>query len=135
LVYIEGIRITHMATATKSSSSTEAGNEFTSRNLELFACLWLDQNVDSTQDNLDTQQELRRIINHLRTFDNSDKCEQYIRQITKERVILIVSGTLGREIVPRLHELSQCSVFYIFCRDKKRNEQWANKYHKVRQTA
>jgi hypothetical protein len=100
-------------------------------NLESFACLWLDQNVDSTQDNRDTQKELRQVINHLRTFDNSDECEQYIRQITKEKVVLIVSGSLGRQIVPRLHDLPQFSAFYVFCQDKKANEQWTNKFHKV----
>ena len=117
--------------STKISSSTKAANESTAANLESFACLWLDQNIDSTQDNRDTQQQLRQVINHLRTFDNSDQCEQYIRQITKEKVVLIVSGGLGRQVVPRLHDLPQCSAFYVFCQDKKANEQWANKYHKV----
>jgi hypothetical protein len=101
-------------------------------NLESFACLWLDQNIDSTQGNRDTQKELRHVINHLRTFDNSDECEKYIRQINQEKVILIVSGSLGQEIVPRLQDLPQLSAFYVFCQDKKRNEEWANKYPKVK---
>ncbi len=53
-------------------------------NLESFTCLWLDHTVNSAEDNIETQKELRQIINDLRTFDNSDKCEQYIRQITEE---------------------------------------------------
>ncbi len=101
-------------------------------NLESFACLWLDQNIDSTQGNRDTQKELRHVINHLRTFDNSDECEKYIRQINQEKVILIVSGSLGQEIVPRLHDLPQLSACYVFCKDKKRNEEWASKYLKVK---
>ncbi len=100
-------------------------------NLESFACLWLDQNVNSTQDNRDTLQELRQVINHLRTFNDSDECEQYIRQITKEKVVLIVSGALGRQVVPRLHDLPQFSACYVYCQDKKANEQWANKFPKV----
>ena len=112
-----------MATSSKSQS--------TDFNTESFASLWLDQNVNKTEDNLQTQQELRQLINHLRTFDNADQCEQYIRKITKEKVILIVSGSLGRELVPRLHDLPQFSTCYVFCQDQKRNEEWANKYHKV----
>ncbi|CAF4747223.1 unnamed protein product [Rotaria sp. Silwood1] len=100
-------------------------------NLESFACLWLDRNVNSTEDNIKTQKELRRMINHLRIFDNIDKCEEYIRQITQEKVILIVSGSLGRDFVPRLHDLPQLTACYVFCQDQKTNEQWANKYHKV----
>jgi len=117
---------------TKSSSSTNPANQPMNSNLESFACLWLDQNVNSTQDNRDTQKELRQVINHLRTFDNSEECEQYIGQITQEKVVLIVSGGLGRQLVPRLHDLPQFSACYVFCQDKKANEQWANKYHKVR---
>jgi hypothetical protein len=118
--------------STEISSSTKSVKPSTTSNLESFACLWLDQNVNSTQDNRDTQRELRQVINHLRTFDNSNECEQYIRQITQEKVVLIVSGSLGRQVVPRLHDLPQFSACYVFCQDQKANEQWANKYHKVR---
>jgi hypothetical protein len=101
-------------------------------NLETFACLWLDQNVNSTEDNRETQQEIQQVINHLRTFDNLDECEQHIRQISEEKVVLIVSGSLGKQIVPRLHNLPQVSACYVFCQDKKANEPWASKYSKVR---
>ena len=58
-------------------------------NLWSFACLWLDQNINSTEDNLETQKEPHQAINRLRTFDDSDQCEERIRQITQEKVILI----------------------------------------------
>jgi hypothetical protein len=101
-------------------------------NLESFICLWLDKTVNTSEDNIETQKDLRQIINDLRTFDNSDQCEQYIRQITEEKVVLIVSGAFGRQIVPRLHNLPQFSACYVFCQDKKANEEWASKYHKVK---
>ncbi|CAF3973040.1 unnamed protein product, partial [Rotaria sp. Silwood1] len=95
--------------STKISSSSKSVEQSMNSNLESFTCLWLDQNVNLTQDNLQTQKELRQVINHLRTFDNIDECEQYIRNITKEKVVLIVSGSLGRQIVSRLHDLPQTS--------------------------
>jgi hypothetical protein len=100
-------------------------------NLELFTCLWLDEDGNSTEDNLRTQQELRQIINHLKTFDNSDRCEQYIQEITHEKIILIISDLIGQQIIPRLHSLPQLSACYVFCRDRPMNEQWINRYHKV----
>ena len=106
-------------------------NQSNNGNLESFTCLWLDQDVNSTDDNRQTQQQLRQVINHLRTFDDCDQCEQYIQQITKEKVVLIVSGSFGRQIVPRIHPLPQFSACYVFCRDKQANQEWANKYHKV----
>ena len=123
----------HKIKLDKISDSTKAASADQSIcvNLESFACLWLDRNINSTEDNLETQKELRQVINHLQTFDDSDQCEQYIRQITKEKVILIVSGSLGQEIVPRLHNLPHFSACYVFCQDKTGNEQWARKYQKV----
>jgi len=114
-----------------ATENKPAANQFDSSNLESVACLWLDQDVNSTEENRETLQELRQVINHLRTFNNSDQCEQYVQQITHEKVVLIVSGSLGRHIVPRLHSLTQFSACYVFCRDKEANEQWASKYHKV----
>ncbi|CAF3678604.1 unnamed protein product [Rotaria socialis] len=100
-------------------------------NLESFTCLWLDRSVNSTEDNIQTQKELREVINYLRTFDDLNQCEQYIRQITKEKVVLIVSGSLSREIVPRIHDLQQLSACYVFCLDLAPNEYWDKKYSKV----
>ncbi|CAF0817847.1 unnamed protein product [Rotaria sordida] len=117
--------------STEISNSAKSDDQPMNSNLESFACLWLDQNINSTQDNLQTHKELRQVINHLRIFDNIDECEQYIRQITNEKLVLIVSGSLGQQLIPQLHDLPQFSACYIFCQDQKANEQWANKYHKV----
>jgi hypothetical protein len=108
---------------TKISSSIKVDSTVKDSNLETFTCLWLDKDVNSTEDNRQTLQELRQVINHLRTVDNADECEQ---------VILIVSGSFGRQVVPRLHDLPQFSAAYVFCQDKEGNKQWASKYHKVK---
>jgi hypothetical protein len=116
----------------KASDNVAAISDSTISNLELFTCLWLDQNVNSTKDNRDTQRELRQVINHFRTFDNADACEQYIRKVTQEKIILIVAGSLGRQVVPRLHDQPQLAACYVFCQDKKSSEQWASKFYKVK---
>ena len=125
----------NMTTSRRASSSASfsarSNDRSSSSNLESFACFWLDENVNSTQDNRETHRALRRVINHLRTFNNTDACEQCIREITREKVILIVSGTLGSRIVPHVHGLPQLSACYVFCRDRQRNEQWARNYDKV----
>ncbi|CAF4325584.1 unnamed protein product [Rotaria sp. Silwood2] len=81
-------------------------------NSESFTRLWFDQNVNSTEDNFKTQKELSQVIHHLQIFYNNDECEQYIRQITKEKVVLIVSNSLGQHFVPQLHDLLQLSARY-----------------------
>ncbi|CAM4907001.1 unnamed protein product [Rotaria socialis] len=101
-------------------------------NLEAFACLWLDANIKNTKDNCETEQELRRIINHLRTFDQENDCEKLIRATKNEKIILIVSGQLGRSIVPRLHHLTQLVACYVYCLNGTDHEEWTKNYAKVR---
>ncbi len=98
-------------------------------NIEIFTCFWLD--LYKTKDNEGTQKELRKIINHLETFENSDECEQAIQQTTQEKIILISSSSLARQIVSRVHDLPQFSACYIFSQDKAIDKQWTNNYTKV----
>ncbi|CAF1113254.1 unnamed protein product [Didymodactylos carnosus] len=100
-------------------------------NLELFTLIWLDAKVKTSKDNLNTQMQLKKVINFLKIFDNLLECEQYIRRVQNEKVVLIVSGRLGREIVPNIHDLPQLNSIYVYCLDKVSNQQWSNKYQKI----
>ncbi|CAF1104769.1 unnamed protein product [Adineta steineri] len=102
-------------------------------NLVTYPLIWLDSLVNMSQENIDGQQLIRSSIDHLITFDNVDKCEEYIRSISSdERIILITSGRLGRELIPHIHQLRQVSSIYIYCLDKPANEQWAKQYTKIK---
>ncbi len=80
-----------------------------------------------------TEQKLRSIINQLKKFQDVEQCQQYIEQTSqKDRLVLIVSGRLGWEIVPSIHNIRQVISIYVYCMDKERNEQWACKYEKVK---
>jgi len=106
----------------------------TGENLETFSLLWLDASVNDVQENIDAQQQLRTSINYLKTFEDGDKCEEYIRSVPKDdRIVLIISGRFGEIIVPRIHSLRQISSIYVYCKDKKRHEKWANQFKKVNQ--
>ena len=102
-----------------------------STNFESLHCIWLDQHVNETEDNRVTYKKLRTVINHFQLFDNCHECEQSIRKISKEKIVLIVSGTLGQMIIPRIHDLPQFLVSYIYCKDLKANQHWSSSYPKV----
>ena len=69
----------------------------------------------------------------MRTFDNIPQCQQIIETITEDenQFILIVSGQLGRQIVPNIHKLQQISSIFVYCGNKQLNEEWARQYSKV----
>jgi len=101
-------------------------------NLETFSLVWLDAQVNTTEDNRQTQQKLQQIINHLKIFDDPQQCHHYIISLSvQDRLILIVSGQLGRQLIPQIHHLRQVSSIYVFCMDKQANEQWARNFTKV----
>jgi hypothetical protein len=101
-------------------------------NLETFALLWLDAAVNTSEENREAQQRLRSTINHVTTFEDPNLCQQHIRSVyLQDRLVLIVSGRLGQEVVPRIHQVRQLSAIYVYCMDKQRNEKWAKNFTKV----
>ncbi|CAF2098004.1 unnamed protein product [Rotaria magnacalcarata] len=107
---------------------TNADNQ----HLEIFSLIWLDANPN-VQELQGTQHKLCSIINQLKTFRDVEQCQNYIKGRTlKDRIVMIVSGQLGREIVPSVHKLRQVISIYVYCMDKKSNERWASKFSKVK---
>ncbi|CAF5136485.1 unnamed protein product, partial [Rotaria sp. Silwood1] len=44
--------------------------------------------------------------------------------------ILIVSGRMGRIVVPEMQTLRQVSSIYVYCYDKAANEKWSRSFSK-----
>lgn len=106
------------------------------QNLETFSLLWLDAAVRTSKENKKAQEKLRAIINHLEVFETIDECKKYIRRCSEsDRIVLIVSGGLGREIVPQVTKYTQVDCIYVYCMDKKKNKEWASQHAKVRKTS
>jgi hypothetical protein len=117
-----------MATATGNKDNYITHDD----NLETFGLLWLDAAVNSSEENRQAQQQLRATINHVITFEDANRCQQYIRSIcAHDRLVLIVSGQLGQEVVPSIHQMRQLSSIYVYCMNKERNEKWAKNFTKV----
>jgi tetratricopeptide (TPR) repeat protein len=45
---------------------------------------------------------------------------------------MIISGSLGQHIVPRVHNMSQVDSIFIFCGNKKHHEQWVKDWAKIK---
>ncbi|CAF1243350.1 unnamed protein product, partial [Rotaria sordida] len=83
-----------MATVAFQREETHIQNN--DNNLESFSLLWLHDQVNTTEENQQAQKQLRQIINHLKTFDNEDHCQQYILSISsQDRIIFIVNDRLA----------------------------------------
>jgi hypothetical protein len=110
----------------------ELGTNTDDQQLEIFSLIWLDTNVN-VKDTRNTEQNLRSIINHLKKFQDVKQCQEYIEQSSPiDRLVLIVRGRMGQEIVPVIHQLRQVISIYVYCTDKQKNEEWSCKFSKVR---
>ena len=78
--------------------------------------VWLDTNVRDSEENQQMKDELKQLTKSLEAFTNINLCEDYIRRFaTTDKVILIVSGSIGSGIIPLLHDSTQLNVIYIYC--------------------
>ncbi|CAF2098780.1 unnamed protein product [Rotaria magnacalcarata] len=99
---------------------------------EISCLIWLDANVNA-KETRDTESKLGSIITHFKKFPDVAQCRKYIEeQSQKDQLVIIVSGHLGQELVPSVYQLQQVVSFYVYCMNKKFNEQWACKFTKVR---
>ncbi|CAF3311750.1 unnamed protein product, partial [Rotaria sp. Silwood2] len=100
--------------------------------VEILCLIWLDDSANA-KDNRDTEQKLRSIINILRKFQDVKHCQKFVEERSQnERVVMIVSGRLGREIVPSIYKLRQVISIYVYCMDKDGHKKWADKFAKVK---
>jgi len=109
-----------------------ASNGPPKENVETFTFVWLDRLVNTSQDNIDTQELLRKVVNPLKTFEDADQCMEYIRSRSQKQIVLIVSGRVGQEVVPHIHQFPQLMSIYVYCSDVERNEKWAKNFPKVK---
>ncbi|CAF3868752.1 unnamed protein product [Rotaria sordida] len=97
--------------------------------------IWLDKCIhNDDQDDQYSINQLRLIMNSIIIFTNKEECLKFIHKFktTKNKLFLIVSGSLGKDFVPIIYQLSQINSIYIFCGRKTNHEYWAKNYEKIK---
>lgn len=100
--------------------------------LEDLIIVWLDQNIDGTENEFSVREnDLRQIINCLVGFSDVKTCFEYIKSIIEEKIFLIVSGSLGKRIINEINQYSQVLSVYIYCSNTDYHENWIKNSEKV----
>jgi tetratricopeptide (TPR) repeat protein len=95
--------------------------------------IWLDNNIDDNNDDCrNTITQLRRAVHNINKFTDGDECVEFLQSMNNDKACMIISGSLGQHIVPRVHDMSQVDSIFIFCGNKKRHEQWAKEWPKIK---
>ena len=103
------------------------------RILQNFLLVWLDANFNEADaDFKKSLKYLRRVVASIETFTEAEECIGFLDRIKKEKAFMIISGSLGRQVVPEIKSKPQLESIYVFCRDKSTHEEWASKIPKVK---
>src|SRR5262249_54663565 len=95
--------------------------------------IWLDNNIDdNSADCHNTITQLRRAVDTIKTFTDGEECIQFLKNMDNDKACMIISGSLGQHIVPCVHNMFRLDSIFIFCDNKKRHEQWAKEWSKIK---
>ncbi|CAF4701344.1 unnamed protein product [Rotaria sp. Silwood2] len=103
------------------------------RIIENFLLIWLDANIDETQEDFrKSVKHLRHVVASITTFTDAKECFKFLDEIKKEKVFMIVSGAIGRQIASELQVMPQLESIYVLCGNKSYQEEWAKTIPKVK---
>jgi hypothetical protein len=100
---------------------------------ENFIIIWLDAHINPRYENHAlVLAQLQHFVHFILPITDSDRCLDFISDISHEKIFLIVSGSLGEKLVPLIHNLNQIDSIYVYCESKSKHEKWALKEKKVK---
>ena len=80
-----------------------------------------------------TLSHLRLIDEQVTTFIDVDGCLRYMDELDEmKQLVLILSGSLGKSLVPRVCHRDEIRSIYIFCRRLNEHGNWAKQFPKVK---
>ena len=121
-----------MASSMDKTQSTTT-NVKQRRIVQSFSLIWLDANIDESKgDFRNSLAHLRSTVNTINTFTNADQAINFLKELSNEKVLMIVSGSFGQSIIPSIHGISHLHSIFVFCGNKTHHEQWVKDWSKVK---
>ena len=104
------------------------------RDVDDVLVVWLDGNLNRSEDCVDTELELRRLSVNLKTFSDLNDCLNYFTSPSSEhnRIFVIVSGALGNALIERVQNFESIVSIYVFCENEPLHSEWAKQYAKIK---
>jgi tetratricopeptide (TPR) repeat protein len=103
------------------------------RFVENIILIWLDSSLEKmTESTQKMVNQVRRVTNIVQTFSDSDKCVEFIQSIRDQKIFIVVSGSLGPQLLPRIENFSQVHSVYVFCGNKAKHQLWTKDYRQIK---
>ena len=99
---------------------------------EALSLVWIDPNVENDE-NRRVHEKLGTLYGTYKKFASVGNGLDAIKKFSvSSRLVLVVSGGFGKEIVPQIHELEPVLAIYVFCMMVENYKTWAEQFPKVR---
>ena len=87
------------------------------RILQNFLLVWLDANFNEADaDFKKSLKYLGQVVASIETFTDAEKCIKFLDRIKKEKAFMIISGSLGRQVVPEIKSKPQLESICLLSR-------------------
>ncbi|CAF0894232.1 unnamed protein product [Adineta steineri] len=120
--------------ATSESLNTRRQNLLPSEvsdNKEDVQLIWLDENMNDSDDYLLTQSMLTKLNSAVQFYSHFDRCLDLIKSIKDEQIFLIVSGAFAQRILSQSHHYRSLVAIFIFCSNHQRYKPLMQEYKKI----
>ena len=91
-------------------------------NKENLTLIWFDPNNELYDDKQYLEVKLHQINDYFIFHTELESCVTFIQEITKEKIILIASGSSASQILSHVTTLDQVECIFIFCLKKDQYE-------------
>jgi len=119
--------------ASAHSKGADSRRRINAQTVQNVLLIWLDNNIDdNSTDSRNTITQLQRVVNDINTFTDGEECIEFLDTITDNKACMIISGLLGKHIVPRVHNMFQVDSIFIFCGDEEHHKQWVKDWSKIK---
>ena len=103
------------------------------RGSQNFLLIWIDANINASDVGyIHTLEELRGVVNDMTIFTAIDRCVTFLQGVVNEKIFVITSGSLGRDLLPKIDSLAKLETIYVFCNERSRYKLWAKKWFKIK---
>ncbi|CAF1360620.1 unnamed protein product [Adineta steineri] len=100
-------------------------------NKEDIQLIWLDGNMNDSDDYLLTQSMLIQLNPAVRFYSHFDRCLDFIKSIKDEQIFLIISGAFAQQILLQSHRYRSLVAIFIFCSNHQHYKPLMQKYNKI----
>jgi len=97
-----------------------------------FVCVWFDNETNRSKHFLTVQDDLKTTVDSFRSFNDLNKCVNFIINMNHVKIILITLDILAEEIVSIIHSCEHIHSIYIFTSNTSINKQSIKDYGKIK---